>query len=177
MSVTFSSLKLKLNNEVNNFTFNGKDIEVKKYLPAADKNDILEMTIQQADNGTVVNTFAIDCLFHLYIVMEYTNITFTEKQKEDLYGLYDVLESNGLIDNVIENMEASEYEELKSALDDILDKYAIYRNSVRGSLEQLQAFVPQQANNMMDVLQNVDYDKMNNILSIAEAAGIGYQKD
>lgn len=176
MSVTYASLKLKINNEVKKFTFNDKEIEVKQYLPATDKIDILEMVIQEADSGTVVNTFAIDCLFHLYIVYEYTNITFTEKQKEDPYALYDALESTGLIDQVVLNMKVEEYNELKTALDDILNKYAVYRNSVRGSLEQLQAFVPQQAGEMAEALQNMDFDKMSNVLSLADEAGIRFEK-
>jgi hypothetical protein len=44
----------------------------------------------------------------------YTNISFTEKQREDEYKLYDAMQSNGLIDAVIEHMPAAEYEMLQT---------------------------------------------------------------
>lgn len=174
MAVTFSSLKLKLNTETKKITICDKEIEVKQYLPAEDKNSILEITIQEADRGTVVNTFALDCLFHLYLVFEYTNISFTEKQKEDLFKLYDLLECNGVINAVIEAIPEAEYRELQYALEDIIEKYAVYRNSFKGALEQLQAFVPQQAGEMQEVLNNIDFTKMDNIVSIAEATGVNF---
>ena len=175
-SPTFASMKLKKNTEVKTITIAEKEVEVKQYLPAADKNSILEITIQEADRGTVVNTFALDCLFHLYIVFKYTNIVFTDKQKEDLFGLYDILESNGVIDAVVEAIPELEYKELKDALDDIVEKYAVYRNSFKGALEQLSLFVPQQANEMAEAVNNMDLSKAENILNIAEAAGIDLKK-
>lgn len=171
-NVTFSSLKLKTNTDVKKITVCDKEIEVKQYLPAEDKNSILEITIQEADRGTVVNTFALDCLFHLYMVFKYTNITFTDKQKEDLFKLYDLLECNGVINAVIEAIPTAEYKELHDALVDIVDKYAVYRNSFKGALEQLQMFVPQQAGEMQNALENIDLTKLNNIVSLAEATGV-----
>lgn len=172
-NIAFSSLKLKTDNKVNKFTFNGKEIEVKQYLPADDKNSILELTVQEADKGSVVNTFALDCLFHLYIVMEYTNVIFTDKQKNDKFNTYDMLESSGFIDEVIKNMNVQEYSELKTALDDIVEKYAIYRNSFKGALEQLQLFAPNQAEIMKNSIESMDYEKMTNIIQLAAETGMG----
>ena len=39
----------------------------------------------------------------------YSNITFTEKQKENPLKLYDTLKSNGIIDKVILAMDEEEY--------------------------------------------------------------------
>ena len=136
-----------------------------------DNNNTLELTIQEADRGTVVNTFALDCLFHLYIIFKYTNISFTEKQREDLLGLYDILETNGVIAAVIEAIPEDEYNELRDNLLDMVEKYAVYRNSLKGALEQLQMFVPQQAEQMREVLENTDYDKLTNVVNLAEATG------
>ena len=52
--VTFASLKLKTKEEVKTITINEKEIEIKQYLPAADKNSILESTIAEADGGTIL---------------------------------------------------------------------------------------------------------------------------
>ena len=167
MAVAFTTLKLKLKSDIKKITIADKEIEVIQYLPAEDKNSILELTIQEADRGTVVNTFALDCLFHLYIIFKYTNISFTEKQREDLLGLYDILETNGVIEAIPED----EYNELRDNLLDMVEKYAVYRNSLKGALEQLQMFVPQQAEQMREVLENTDYDKLTNVVNLAEATG------
>ena len=171
MAVAFTTLKLKLKSDIKKITIADKEIEVIQYLPAEDKNSILELTIQEADRGTVVNTFALDCLFHLYIIFKYTNISFTEKQREDLLGLYDILETNGVIAAVIEAIPEDEYNELRDNLLDMVEKYAIYRNSLKGALEQLQMFVPQQAENMKETLEKIDYDKLTNVVNLAEATG------
>lgn len=176
MSVTFSSLKLKPNTEVKKITINEKEIEVLQYLPAEDKNSLLELTIQEADRGTVVNTFALDCLFHLYLVMEYTNITFTDKQRENMLALYDLLETNGVIEAVVAAIPVAEYNELRDSLNDMVAKYAVYRNSFKAALEQLQMFVPQQAGEMAETIQSMDMEKLGNVLSIADAAGIKFVK-
>lgn len=174
-SVSFASMKLKPNTEVKVINICDKEVEVKQYLPASDKNSILEIAIQEADRGTVVNTFALDCLFHLYIVFKYTNISFTDKQREDLFKLYDQLECNGVINEVIGAIPEEEYEELHNALLDIVDKYAVYRNSFKGALEQLQMFVPQQVSEMKDAVDNFDISKLNNIVNIAQATGMDLQ--
>ena len=171
MAVAFTTLKLKLKSDIKKITIADKEIEVIQYLPAEDKNSILELTIQEADRGTVVNTFALDCLFYLYIIFKYTNISFTEKQREDLLGLYDILETNGVIAAVIEAIPEDEYNELRDNLLDMVEKYAVYRNSLKGALEQLQMFVPQQAEKMREVLENTDYDKLTNVVNLAEATG------
>lgn len=170
-SVTFASLKLKTKSDVKKIKCGDKEIEVKQYLPAEDKNSLLEITVQEADRGTVVNPFALDCLFHVYLIFKYTNITFTDKQKEDLLGLYDILETNGIIEEVVNAIPLLEYNELRNNLLDMVEKYAIYRNSFKGALEQLQMFMPQQAAEMKENLEEVDLSKLETLLSLAKDNG------
>ena len=66
--VTFSSLKLKTNNKVNTFTFNDKIIEVKQYLTADDKNNLISAAVNRANEGTVFNPHIIDVYFLLYLL-------------------------------------------------------------------------------------------------------------
>ena len=71
----------------------GDNIEfnVKQYLPAEDKNAILEIAMQTADQGTILNTFALDAIFHTYLVFKYTDIEFSDDDKVDILALYDLL--------------------------------------------------------------------------------------
>ena len=95
--VTFSSLKIKNEENIKKFTFNDKEIEVLQYLPVNEKNNLIEVVLQKANEGSIFNTFTMDMYFHLYLIMYYTNLTFTEKQREDLPKLYDAFEESGFI--------------------------------------------------------------------------------
>jgi hypothetical protein len=105
--VTYSSLKLKIKEETKKIE--NTDIEVLQYLPIEDKLDLIEVTLQKAREDRLYNPMKVDMFFHLNIIYLYTNITFTEKQREDEYKLYDILQTNGIIDHLINAMNENEY--------------------------------------------------------------------
>ena len=169
--VNFGSLKLKLKDEVKTITINEKEIEVKQYLSSTDKNAILEIAMQKAGDGTILNTYSLDVLFHLYIVFKYTNLSFTDNQKEDLFKLYDILESNGVINEVISAIPKEEYNVLRDNLLDMVDLYNDYRNSARALVEQLSGFAPNNAEKLNAEIEKFDVDKIEYISKLAAAAG------
>ena len=77
--ITYASLKLKTDNSVDTFDFNGNTIEVLKYLPIKDKYDLITMTLERAEEEGVYNPVMMEAYFHLYLVYMYTNLTFTDK--------------------------------------------------------------------------------------------------
>ena len=169
--VTFSSLKLKTNNKVNTFTFNDKVIEVKQYLTADDKNNLISAAVNRANEGTVFNPHIIDVYFHLYLVMYYTNLSFTEKQQEDLLSIYDALESNGFINEVVKNMEESEYNYLRDIIGEISQIVVHYNNSIKASIDAISQFAPNTAERISQELNNFDIDKYEQVVNIARGAG------
>ena len=170
--VSFASLKLKTKDEVKTIQIGEKEIEVKQYLPAEDKNSILEATISSADGGTVLNTFALEVFFHTYLIFEYTNLSFTDNQKSDLFKLYDILESNGIINQVIEAIPEYEYAELKDNLNDMVELYNAYRNSAKALVEQFTMFAPDTAANISEKIKDFDIEKMQQVLALANATGM-----
>lgn len=170
--VTFASLKLKVKEEVKTIKIGEKEIEIKQYLPAADKNSILESTIAEADGGTVLNTFAVDIYFHLFIIFKYTNLSFTDAQKADLLKLYDILESNGVVEQIIKEIPEEEYNTLYDNLEDMIELYNEYRNSAKALVEQFAMFAPNQAVNIGEQIQNFDIEKMKNVLQLADYTGM-----
>ena len=83
-------------------------IEVKQYLPIKDKIDMIEAVIDQSKEGTIYNRAKIEMYFSVYLVFLYTNISFTENQKQDIEKIYDVLESNEIFDKVVDLIPDSE---------------------------------------------------------------------
>lgn len=169
--ITYSSLKLKINNETNKIE--GTDIEVLKYLPIEDKCTLINITLQNAKEGFVYNTAKLDAYFHLYVVMMYTNITFTDKQKEEPLKLYDTLKSNGLIDKVMLAMDEDEYNNLLDCLNQQVKDTYQYKTSVSGIISTFMEQLPARAEQLSEIVDNFDPSKFQEVINFAKAANGG----
>ena len=169
--ITYSSLKLKLENETNKVE--GTDIEVLKYLPIEDKVSLINIALQNSKEGSIYNPALLDAFFHLYIVIMYSNISFTEKQKEDPMKLYDVLKSNGLIDRIVLAMEEEEYTKLNDYLNQQLNDIYNYKKSMSGIISEVIEQLPLQAEEMQKIVDNFDPEKFQNVINFAKAANGG----
>lgn len=163
---------LKLNKNLKVIKINGKDVAVKQYLPAEDKNAILEIAMQQADKGTILNSFALDAIFHTYLVLKYSDISVDSEDMENLFDLYDILESNGVIDAIISAIPEDEYIALRDYLKEMVESYLTYRNSARALVEQLSFFAPAAVEKLQEVSENVDVDKLKQIVQLADKTGM-----
>jgi hypothetical protein len=73
----------------------------------------------------------------LEIIFAYTNIKFTDKQKEDPMKLYDSFYSSGLAEKIFELIPSSELKWFDKHTRISIDKIYEYRNSVYGILDAL----------------------------------------
>lgn len=122
------TVKVQLTNEI--------EVEVLQYLPINDKLKIIgEVLNKSADEHNFANPVKIAMIANLEIVKAYTNLSFTEKQLEDIAKLYDLLEENDIINKVIMNIPAMEYEFLLDGIDKTIKAYYEYSNSVLGLLD------------------------------------------
>lgn len=134
--VTFTKLALKKKEEVKNIKINDIDIEVKQYLPVNDKLDLIARVINGAhDQNNFPNPIKIEVIGAIEIIMAYTNITFTDKQKEDISKLYDILDSNGIINQIVSVIPEDEYRFLIDGINNTVDAVYTYQNSVLGILD------------------------------------------
>lgn len=134
--VSFSKLGLKFNTEVKPIGYN--DIVVKQYLPINEKLELITRVINNAaDDNRFLNKIKLEMYLNLEIVFTYTNINFTDKQKEDLPKLYDILNSSGVMSDIINTMEISEYNYLYKNTLDIAEKMYEYSNSIYGILDNI----------------------------------------
>lgn len=136
--VGFTKLGLKVNQDVNYIEFNEQTIEVKQYLPVNDKLELISNVINlSVDNNNFANPVKISVFSTLEIFYAYTNINFTEKQKEDPTKLYDALISSGLVAAVANAIPEAEYHEIMRGIADSINAVYTYRNSVMGILESI----------------------------------------
>lgn len=135
---TFAKMGLKVNSDVKTIVIGEQEIEVKQYLPVNDKLILIGKVINAAaDENNFSNPIKLDIFTCLEIVFAYTNISFTDKQKEDLVKLYDILESNHIFDQVIEVIPKSEYKQIIEGVQDCSDAIYTYKNSLMGILEMV----------------------------------------
>jgi hypothetical protein len=137
--VSFSKLGLKKKDDIKIVKINDDiEIEVKQYLPINEKLVLISNVINDsADENNFANPLKIMLFASLQIIQYYTNLTFTDKQREDPGKLYDLLSSNGVIGKIIDAIPQEEYDFLIDGIYDSIDSVYDYRNSVLGILETI----------------------------------------
>ena len=174
MKVSYTNMKLKVNTEVNTFEFAGQKIDVLKYLPAKDKYDLLMITLQEAtEQGDAYNDFLISMYFELNLVYMYTNISFTEKQREDEFKLYDTLKSNGFFNLFYQALNEDEYNELFASLNALRKDTITYKLSMSSVLKNLVDNLPKNAEAAAKIVQNFNPEQYKQVVEFAKAANGG----
>lgn len=101
--------------------------------------DIAQSVIQQVIdfNNEFLNEFAFHMYMDLAIVFNYTNLSFTDKQKEDLYKLYDLLVGSGFIKELKKQVDCNQTDDLEVYTYETLNGYYKYRNSIYGIMDAM----------------------------------------
>ena len=160
--VAFSKFGLKPNSEIKTITWGGQDIEIIQYLPIQKKLGLIGRVISQAheQDANYSNPVKIEVYTALEILFEYTNITFTEKQKEDIPKLYDIVYSSGLWQVVIDAMPTDELDIIMNGIENSIEAIYKYQNSALGIIDLLKGD--------METIDNIDVEGMKQ--SLAEIA-------
>ena len=169
--VSYTNMKLKIDTSTKTVDLgNGVSIEILKYLPIEEKYNLIEITLQKAYEGEIYNPIKLDMYFSLYLVYLYSNINFTDKQKEDEYKIYNALKSNGVLDKIIDAIEDDEYNELYTMLVETEDKKTQYNQSLVGVFNLLSEAVNQNSDRLKEIANNFQEEKFQNVLDFAKAA-------
>lgn len=137
--ISFNKFGLKINQTLKTVQYKEEfNIEIKQYLPVNDKlkmmGEILEYTM---DQNNFANPVKQEVFTVISIIEYYTNISFTDKQKEDPTKLYDTIRSSDLFEVISSNIPQEELQELQNGIDGIIQAYYHYTNSILGVLENV----------------------------------------
>lgn len=136
--VTFSKLGLKTEAPVKTINWNEQMIEVKQHLPLNDRLELIEKTINfTVDENNYYNPCKLDVFKNIFMIEYYTNITFTDKQKEDTGKIYDAFYLTGLLKEILDNIPEEELVYLNQAIDDTIKSVYAYKNSAMGIVAAL----------------------------------------
>lgn len=136
--IAFTKLGLKTNKEVKTLMFADQEIEIKQYLTINEKLDMINHIINNsADDMKFYNVAKLNIFMVLETIYNYTNISFTDKQKEDVTKLYDVVVSSGFYEAVVELIPEEELEWIEDTVFDTVESIYQYQNSIMGILENV----------------------------------------
>lgn len=141
--VPFSKLQASVNGcdaQISYANKAGEEIkyEVKYYLPIKEKLELVSRIINQAadDNG-FYNPMKVKFYMVLETVYAYTNLSFTEKMKEDPFKLYDILISTGIFEDIINVIREKDWAEIQENVWATINNIYQYNNSALGILENI----------------------------------------
>ena len=136
--IGFTKLGLKPNNEIQTIEFNEQTIEVKQYLPVEEKLELITKVLELShDSNNFSNPVKVSVYTTLEIIEKYTNVNFTEKQKENPTKLYDLLVGNGVAAAVIKAIPELEYDEILTGIKQTIKSVYKYQNSILGILDTI----------------------------------------
>lgn len=128
-------------NKVQTVEYNDQTIEVKQYLPIAEKSELITRVLNNSvdENTGYYNFLKLDMNLGLEIVYAYSNISFTEKQKEDPMKLYDMLNASKVLNLIIGLVPDGEFYYLNKTTHEMANNIVTYRNSAMGIMEAISA--------------------------------------
>lgn len=152
----FSTLKLKTDKTYLEFTFENKPVQVLRYLPVQEKEDIIEVAYQKAIINSNFNPILFNIYFLLNVVYSYTNLTFTDEQRRDEKKLYDTICSSGLLDIILNNIPESEMTFFEDNIEDYVSQSLVQDYSAVGIFNNVVGSFNTFSKVISDKLSNVD---------------------
>lgn len=141
--VPFSKLEVKVCDTFSSHCYyNTKNeevyYEVKHYLPVEEKMEMISKILNQSidDNG-YYNPMRVKIFTVLEVTYAYTNLSFTAKQKENIFKLYDQLVSTGIFNDIKNAIWEEDWKEIESTVIAVIDNIYKHRNSAMGIMEAI----------------------------------------
>ena len=138
--IGLTKLGLKKNTNLITLNWNDQIIEIKEYLPMEEKIGVVERIVNSSlDENNFANPARVTISTVLEVMYAYTNINFTDKQKADRLGLYDLLVGSQLWAEVRSQMvqHSGDLFEIESTVKAVIDEVYKYKNSALGILQSL----------------------------------------
>lgn len=169
----FNEIELNELVERKQVDYNNTVINVKQYLPIRDKIDLVQIALQQAEENGVYNEIKLDMYFNLYLVYLYSDIEFSEEDKEDEFVLFDKLQKSNLLNEIINMIPDSEWTYLMDMIKKQREENLNYKNTAGAVLQSLINDLPQAAAAAKDIVDSFDKEKYQEVIDFATAANGG----
>ena len=169
----YSDLNLKINTNTNIANIGDKEIKVLQYLPLEDKIDLIQIALQKSEENGIYNEMKLDMYFNLYIIYMYTDLEFTDEQKANEFTLYNELQSNEIIINIIGAIDEDEYITLIDYLEMMKKNNEKYKRSAAALFQTMIQDLPKNAAAAAEIVDNFDPEKYENVTNFARSLNGG----
>ena len=121
------------------YQYGDYEIEVEQYLPLEDKITLIENVIAQSGNGEegFFNIIKLKAYYRIEMLKAYTNISFTDKQLEDIPKLYDALILNDIWTTIGNAIPESERDYVWENIIELAREVTTYNNSILGVIKTM----------------------------------------
>lgn len=138
--VAFNKLNKVKSIPDSSITIGENTVEVKQYLGMVDKIDLMTRVIELAGDETgFYNIVKLDVFYVIEMLKAYTNISFTEKQMEDIGKLYDSIVMNNIWDTIKEAIPEKEREYVWNNTLELAESINKYNSSILGILKTIKS--------------------------------------
>ena len=111
--------------------------------------------------------------FNLYLAYLYTDIEFTQEEKDDPARLYNILESNGIMKAIRNCIDPNELSILNEWLFDTMETKMKYDNTIASVLHSFIDDLPKNAQAAKDIVEQFNPETFQEVLNFARAANGG----
>lgn len=141
-NITLKNLGVEtVNQEVIILDFNNEKIEVLKYLPVQKKLEMISEVLSNAlseDTEGFYNPIKLEVFAAIAVIEAYTNIEFSEEEKEDIPHLYDLLKTSDLLRLItVEGIGEMKYSTLLCEIEACMRAITAFNNSFYGVIKNI----------------------------------------
>lgn len=172
--MNYNELNLHMDTEMTPISIGAHGvIHILHYLPIEDKNTIIELVLQNSMENGIFNFCRMQMFFKLYVTYMYTDIAFTDYEKDNPMKLYDELESNGIFTYVFNGIAKSEI----SFLEETLQRTALarikYKSTIASVLNSFIETLPANAEAAQNILNKFNPEDFSFVMDFVRAANGG----
>lgn len=160
-NITFDSLDLSMRDtSINKIKINESiELEVKSYLPIDEKVNLIKFIVDGAldDSTGCFSPLRVEVYFAIAICRWYANIDFSFDNLVNISKVYDILETNSIIDNIIDVIPSDEMNFLNELVRDTINDIARYNSSAAGIIKAMTVDADSldgQINNILEKIKN-----------------------
>lgn len=179
MSVTFKDLQnyfetleddkaKEINIDIKGEVYN---IKVRSYVPSYNINEAIDEIISQSFINGRFSPVRSTIATQLAIILLFTDIRFTKKEQEKIYTVYDVFESLGLFQKIIDAIGEQEYTNFMKLLNESIQMEIKYRNTFLYAANNFMLNAPKAVQDGVKVMEQIDPNKLETLMKLYNNAG------
>lgn len=159
--------------EYETVNWNDNVISVKTYLPIEDKITLIQLVAQQSIEDGIFMPVKVDMYMGVYMIFFYSDLEFTDEEKENVPQLFDEMFTSGLYNAIIAAIPVTEVKLLYDNLDKYIYKVEKYNSSNMYLLNRLLEQLPTTMDEVNEVMRNFDPESFAEVMNFARAANGG----